>query len=90
MGTISQCDEIALLPYVKQGKKRRKLWAVKPTGHYQFDYETGQRLARYHIQALRDQIVSPSFTADVVKAMPDDKGGVEIAFLNELGVVAAA
>lgn len=90
MDTISHCDLISSLPYVRQGKKRRKLWNPPVTGNYQFDYETGQRLARFHAKTQRSKGFSPAFTATVINEMPDQHTAVELGFLNELGEMAAA
>lgn len=89
MNTIAQSEDNFGLPFVSRDKEAHSNWLVRETGDYLKDYSKGKAFARRAITAVREEVITPIFVTDIIKAMPAVKGVIECAFINEIARSAA-
>lgn len=83
------------LSFVRRRKRNEKgrsplcFWNVAATGDYSIDCDTGQQLALEYL-AYQEASDGPSILQQIVADMPRDLTGIEVAFLDLVGMQAKA
>ncbi|TPW26043.1 hypothetical protein [Pararhizobium mangrovi] len=92
MGNSKTIDNLTFIGNRDQGdraKGRRHFWRVKPTGNYNIDCRMGRKLALEYL-AWSEIGDAPPLLAQIVSDMPGCRTGMEVGFLELVGLAASA